>query len=168
MRTDFCTSNELKGAIKTLLKTFDVKLWDMKGEIRAGAKNYLPQLFMHAQCYSNIPSLYGVIGDCIPASMGLAWESQKCLGSWHCDWQQRKDAKSCHTGCFQMIDNLTKIYFSLVPFLGRPFIDYLLSLLQWNEVRVFKDSPEKCFQLIKVYVAPECVLFLPEKYQVTL
>lgn len=106
--------------------------------------------------------------DSIPASMGLAWESQKCFGSWHCDWQQRKDAKSCHTGCFQMTGNLTKIYFSLVPFLGRPFIDYLLSVLQWNEVRVFKDSPENCFQLIKVHVAPECVLFLPEKYQVTL
>ena len=72
MRTDFCTSKELKEAIKTPLKTFDVKLWDMKGEIRAGAKSYLPQLFMYAQCYSNIPSLYGVIGDCIPASMGLA------------------------------------------------------------------------------------------------
>lgn len=29
--------------------------------------------------------------DSIPASMGLAWESQKCHGSWHCDWQQRKE-----------------------------------------------------------------------------
>lgn len=106
--------------------------------------------------------------DCLLAWMGLAWESQKSLGSWHCDWQQMKDAKSCHTGCFQMIDNLTKIYFSRVPFLGRPFIDYLFSVLQWNEVWVFKDGLEKCFQFIKVYVVPEYVLFLPEKYQMTL
>lgn len=168
MQTDFCTSKEIKEAIKTLLKTFDVKLWDMKREIRAGAKSDLPQFFMYAQCCSNILALCGVIGDCFPAWMGLAWEPQKSLGGWHCDWQQTKDAKSCNTGCFQMIDNLTKIYFSRVPFLGRPFIDYLFSVLQWNEVWVFKDGLEKCFQLIKVYVVPEYVLFLPEKYQMTL
>lgn len=62
---------------------------------------------------------------------------------------------------FNNLINL-KIYFSHVPFLGRPFIDYLFSVLQWNEVWVFKDGLEKCFQFIKVYVVPEYVLFLPE------
>lgn len=135
---------------------------------QGGAKSNLLQLFVYAQCYSNILALYGVIGDCFLVWMGIAWESQKCLGSWHCDWQQKKDAKSCQTGCFQMIDSLTKIYFLLVPFLGRPFIDYLFSVLQWNEVWVFKDGLDTRFQLIKVYVVPECVLFLPDKYQMTL
>lgn len=89
---------------------------------------------------------------------------EQCPGNRDRARQQMEAANTCHTGCHQP-QNFNKEFF-LTNFFSRETLLLITVSLSCNEVQVFKDGLEKCWQLIKVYFAPKQGFFpLPAQGQ---
>lgn len=129
-----------------------------KKKKRPGAQNDFPLLYLHIECYSHFHLPDGVVDYCFFTWMEGAWQSLNSVLGAETETSNRWRRPTPVTLDVLSASNFNKKLF-LTNFFSRETLLLITVSLSCNEVQVFKDGLEKYSQLIKVYFAPEWVLF---------